>query len=480
LLRDFASVPAGLDQTISGLEIDSRKVKPGQLFLAWKGVAADGRAFLPQAARAGAVALLYDSDGFIAPALNVPSFPVRALRERAGLIADRFYDHPSKKIIVIGVTGTNGKTTCSQLLAEALDEPGQRAGVIGTLGYGFPERLNPSLHTTPDAVTVHRLLNEFIDDGARYCAMEVSSHALDQGRVMAVSFALALFTNLTRDHLDYHRTMEDYGEAKARLFETEGLRHAVVNVEDAFGRELVAKIRSTPKVNLATYGFETGDFHAKHVRLTRDGIQFIAVTPEGEVSLSSSLLGRFNVLNLLAVLAGLRALGVPVAEAARRLARSSAPRGRAERFEGKPNQPLVIVDYAHTPDALEKMLCSLREHARGKLICVFGCGGNRDSGKRPQMGALAQALADVVVLTDDNPRFESAEAIIDDILAGMTKAPRVERDRRRAIQNAIAEAGANDIVLVAGKGHEDYQEIQGVRHPYSDRQTVRELLGMST
>jgi len=307
--------------------------------------------------------------------------------------------------------------------------------------------------------------------------MEVSSHALDQGRVNAVAFDLAVFTNLTRDHLDYHGNMRAYGAAKAGLFEWGTLKHAVINRDDAFGSALLEKLKG--RVATLGYGLEGGEVTARSVTPTHQGLNLELVTPSGEARLESPLFGRFNAYNLLAVLATLLLLDLPLADAVERLRHVHAITGRAERFGGRGGQPLVIVDYAHTPDALEKILGSMREHARGRLICVFGCGGDRDRGKRPLMGALAERLADRVILTDDNPRTEAPQGIIDDIRAGMTgnKETSVIRDRAQAIAQAIGLAGAEDIVLVAGKGHEEYQQVGTARVPYSDRATVRTLLG---
>jgi UDP-N-acetylmuramoyl-L-alanyl-D-glutamate--2,6-diaminopimelate ligase len=350
----------------------------------------------------------------------------------------------------------------------------RRCAIIGTLGYGFPGALDPSLHTTPDWITLHRLLAEFLAQGAAYVSMEVSSHALDQGRVNAVAFDVAVFTNLTREHLDYHRDMETYGNAKAALFAFPDLKYAVINVDDAFGRALIERVRG--RLMVLSYGLAGGDVRALALHPQPEGLILRVATPLGEAEITSALLGRFNAYNLLAALATLLALGMDLAEAVARLGQVRPMAGRAECFGGG-RRPLVIVDYAHTPDALAQVLHALREHAKGRLWCVFGCGGERDRGKRPEMGRIAETLADEVILTDDNPRREDPERIIADILAGMHAAPRVLRDRRAAIAHAITGAAPGDIVLVAGKGHEDYQQVGEERRPYSDRDTVRGLLG---
>ena len=476
LLDGIARVPGVANREVRNLQTDSRRVQSGDLFLAVPGMVMDGRDYIGDAVASGAAAIVYETgDGFALRAAPVPVFGVSGLRHKIGIIAERFYGSPSRRLVVIGVTGTNGKTTCAQLLAQALDQPPRRCAVIGTLGYGFPGALNASMHTTPDAMTVQRLLADFAEQGAVQVAMEVSSHALEQGRVNGVAFSVAVFTNLTRDHLDYHGDMQAYGKAKAGLFAMEGIKHAVINHDDPFGRSLLAGVDA--QIRTLSYGIEGGDVRAREVRLLPDGLWLRVATPEGETELRSPLIGRFNAYNLLAVLATLLALGVKLGEAVTRLARAHAPAGRVERFGGARGLPLVVVDYAHTPDALEKILLALREHARGKLWCVFGCGGDRDRGKRPVMGGIAERLADRVVLTDDNPRHESGDAIIADILGGMNAAPPVIRERKAAIAEAIQHAGEADIVLIAGKGHEDYQQVGDTRLPYSDRDAVRELLG---
>jgi UDP-N-acetylmuramoyl-L-alanyl-D-glutamate--2,6-diaminopimelate ligase len=474
LLSGIVSVPAGDDRPVPSLQIDSRQLSAGDVFVAIPGASADGRRFIDEAVTRGAAAVLYEEGGE-APSSRVPAVPVANLRRHLGTLADRLYAEPSRELLVVGVTGTNGKTTCTQLLAQALERAGNRCAIIGTLGTGYHGRLDASLHTTPDAIRVHRLLREFRQSGATHVAMEVSSHALDQGRVNAVRFAVAMFTNLTRDHLDYHGDMQRYGESKAQLFRWPGLRTAVINVDDVFGRQLLAQVPAG--VRVIGYGLQGGDVRARDVRPSHEGLRLVVETPRGEVTIESALFGRFNASNLLAVLAVMLALDMPPAEAARHLSTVRPAAGRAERFGGRAGRPLVVVDYAHTPDALEQVLKALREHTAGRLICVFGCGGDRDRGKRPLMGRLAEQLADEVILTDDNPRRESPAAIVADIRAGMNGSPHLEHSRRAAIAYAIARAGAGDIVLVAGKGHEDYQEINGVRQPYSDRETVRELLG---
>ncbi len=474
LLAGLTGAPLGDDPEIRGLTLDSRAVQPGWLFIAVPGARADGRAYLAGAYAHGAAAVVYEAKDFIPDAPYSSAIGIMNLREQIGGIADRFYGAPSRRLRVIGVTGTNGKTTSTQLLAQALDRPPARCGLIGTLGSGFPGRLDPSLNTTPDAVSVQALLAKFADSGAQTVCMEVSSHALDQARVAGVAFEIAVFTNLTRDHLDYHGDMQAYAAAKARLFDFPDLKAAVINQDDAFGRELIERTRG--RVTVLSFGLHGGDVQARAVQPSVAGLEFTAVTPQGETRLRSPLLGRFNVENLLAVLAVLLVTGMPLAEAAARLSQATPVAGRMERFGGGTGQPLVVVDYAHTPDALEKVLLALREHTRGKLVCVFGCGGDRDRGKRPLMGRIAEQLADVVIVTSDNPRHEDPAAIINEIVAGMQTVPRAVPDRVRAIRTALKQARGGDIVLVAGKGHEDYQEIGDQRLDYSDRDAVRALL----
>ena len=479
LLEGMVEVPAEQERPLTGLALDSRAVRPGDLFIAVPGIHADGRRFVPQAVERGAAAVLYEGgEEFDFSELGVPALTCTGLRSRLGEIADRFFGHPSRKLQVIGVTGTNGKTTCTQLLARALNAAGRRCAVMGTIGYGFPGALQPATHTTPDPITVHRLLAEFHQAGAEYACIEVSSHALEQGRVQGVDFHMALFTNLSRDHLDYHGDMEAYGAAKALLFDRQGLRFAVINQDDAFGRRLLQRLRRRGDApRLLSFGLEGGDVRASELSPQRDGLRLRVRTRTGEIGFHSPLFGRFNGSNLVAALAVLLACGLDAAKAAACLARVEPVQGRMERFGGNGDRPLVVVDYAQTPDALEQALSALREHTRGALWCVFGCGGDRDRGKRPQMGDVAERLADVVVLTNDNPRNEPPARIFDDILAGMARRPEIIPDRAEAIRFAIGRGRPSDTVLVAGKGHESYQEAGGRRRPYSDRDTVRRILG---
>ncbi len=477
LLPDVSGVPDGL--SISGLALDSRDLRAGDAFVAIGGFGSHGLNFASQALDAGASAILFEPptpDDVPAPPAGAIAVP--GLRARMGAMADTFHDRPSARMTTIGVTGTSGKTSTVQLLAQALELCGVRSGTIGTLGAGRYGQVRATGFTTPLVLQTHALLAELRDAGADAVAMEVSSHALDQGRVDAVHFAVGVFTNLSRDHLDYHGDMERYGAAKARLFAAPGLRAAVVNLDDAFGRGLATTLPGALNtIGTSARGADDAAVRATSVVLDADGIRFDLHLGGARHPVSSSLLGRFNVDNLLVVAGVLQALGHEQQTIAGVLGRLRPIPGRMNRFGGG-DRPLVVVDYSHKPDPLEQALQSLRDHLRGRLVCVFGCGGERDTGKRPLMAAIAERLADEVVVTDDNPRGEDGDAIVAGIMAGFARPQqvRVERDRRAAIAGAIARARAGDIVLVAGKGHEDYQEVAGVKHPFDDSLVAREAL----
>ncbi|HEU4813355.1 MAG TPA: UDP-N-acetylmuramoyl-L-alanyl-D-glutamate--2,6-diaminopimelate ligase [Xanthomonadaceae bacterium] len=477
LLPDVDGVPR--DRVVTGLAQDSRAVREGDAFVAIAGFGTHGLAFAERAMAEGAATVLYEPP---APRdIRVPdgAIAVPGLRARLGALGDQFHGRPSAQMDVVGVTGTNGKTSTVQLLAQAWHRRGVRGASVGTLGAGLHGHVRPTGFTTPQVLQLHGLLAELRDAGARAVAMEVSSHALDQGRVDGVHFDVAVFTNLTRDHLDYHGDMDSYGAAKARLFAWPGLRAAVLNLDDAHGRrmrsQLPAGLRS---LGLSSRGTPGADVRAENVLLDNTGIAFDLVMDGQRHAVHSPLLGRFNVDNLLAVAGALHALGDATADIAAVLGALEPVPGRMNRLGGDARRPLVVVDYAHTPDALEQALASLREHVGGRLWCIFGCGGERDTGKRPQMAGIAERLADVVLVTDDNPRGEDGDAIVADILAGFTRKDDVlvERDRRAAIARAIGTAGPGDIVLVAGKGHEPYQEVNGVRHPFDDTAVARDAL----
>jgi len=483
LVAGWAVVPPEL--TVSDLTLDSRAATPGALFLACRGRTHHGLRFAPEAVALGARAVLYEPDDAAPAPPQLPAevfvAPLPALTERAGLNADRFFGAPSARLTVAGITGTNGKTTCAWLLAQALQRCGRQCGYIGTLGVGLPPHVTPMPHTTPDAVMVHRLLAALAAASASCVSMEVSSHALDQARVSGVRFHTAAFTNLTRDHLDYHGTMEHYGAAKARLFAWPGLESRVINFDDPFGAELAraasgARLILTTRRTGAAARLPAG---AEFVRATRIEPESTGLTIEvesswGAVELPVRLMGEFNVENALTVLAVLLAWDIPLREAARALSKVHAARGRMEMFGGRGRSPLAIVDYAHTPDALANALRAARLHCRGQLRVVFGCGGDRDAGKRPLMGRIAAELADDIVLTDDNPRGEDPARIIADIVAGIASgAPlTIEHDRALAIRVALERSAPDDVVLIAGKGHEDYQIFAHERREFRDQTVV--------
>jgi UDP-N-acetylmuramoyl-L-alanyl-D-glutamate--2,6-diaminopimelate ligase len=498
LAAGLAADPVPGDIVVHDITLDSRAASPGSLFLACRGRTSHGLTFAPQAVARGASAVLYeDAAGQAKPDLGSDIFvaAVPKLSQHVGTIADRFFGAPSASVTVVGITGTNGKTTCAWLLAQALQYCGRPAAYIGTLGFGVPPSIKATEHTTSDAVSVHRQIAALRDLGAECVCMEVSSHAIDQDRVGAVRFNTAAFTNLTRDHLDYHGTMEAYGAAKARLFQWPSLTHRVINVDDAFGAGLAAQLSSsrlviTSRAALAPSLAQTRapDARVEQVRAVRAtpepaGLAIDIESSWGNVGFTVPLIGEFNVDNVLTVLAVLLAWNIPLAQAVIAIGKCRAPSGRMELFGGQAPAPLAIVDYAHTPDALVKALHAARLHCRGQLRVVFGCGGDRDAGKRPLMGGVAAELADELIVTDDNPRTEDPARIVADILAGMpspnsAKAvkpivePVVEHDRARAIQTALRRSGPGDVVLIAGKGHEDYQIYGTVRRPFRDQSVV--------
>ncbi|MBI1285058.1 MAG: UDP-N-acetylmuramoyl-L-alanyl-D-glutamate--2,6-diaminopimelate ligase [Thiobacillus sp.] len=456
---------------------DSRKALPGAIFVAYPGESHDGREFIPQAVAQGVDGVLWEADHYQwDPALGLPNAGVTGLKNRIGEIAAHVYGEPSRSMHMIGITGTNGKTSVAHWVAQAFAQVGRKTAVIGTVGNGFPPvgdkpgALTPALNTTPDAIELQQRLASYKKQGATACAMEVSSHGLSQGRVNGATFKVAVLTNLSRDHLDYHGDMDRYADAKARLFSWPGLEWVVLNVDDAFGQRLESETRPA---RVAGYGFQRGAVVGKKLRLSQAGLHLDVHTDWGDAEFDVPLLGRFNAANLLAVLATLLVSGVKLDDAAKALARITPPPGRMQTLGGQAH-PLVVVDYAHTPDALDKVLATLREIVSGgRLICVFGCGGNRDKGKRPLMGQVAAQGADEIWVTSDNPRNENPHHIIDDILAGTHDAKsghpvRVEPDRARAIFEAIGGAHQGDVVLIAGKGHEDYQDLAGERLPFSD------------
>ena len=462
---------------IERLSSDSRRCAPGVAFFAYPGEAADGRAHIADALRRGTAAVLWEESGFDwRDEWRVPNVAVRGLKQHAGALAHEFYGRPSETLWTCGVTGTNGKTSCSQWIAAALAAQGVKTAVIGTLGAGFPGELAEAANTTPDALETHRMMKQFLVQGAAAVAMEVSSHGLAQGRVNGVAFDCALFTNLSHDHLDYHGSMEAYAEAKAKLFDTPGLAAAVLNLDDVVGVRFAQRLEGR---GVRVIGYSLSGL--------RNGHEFIAATrvAPGAMEIESSWgraaatvrqLGRFNLANALGVLGCLLAYGVPLEQATTLLSQLPAVPGRMEQVG---ERPLAVIDYAHTPDALEKVLQALRPVAAergGRLVAVFGAGGDRDAAKRPLMGAAVARHADRIVVTSDNPRSEDPLKIISQIEAGIDRPHAVEPDRRSAIALALEQAAPADVVLIAGKGHESYQEIAGKRLPFSDAAAARAAL----
>ncbi len=479
----LATAPEVARMVVSGLALDSRKLRRGEAFFALRGSQGHGIAFAAAAVQRGAQVVLAEAPAIDAAPLDVPLLWIDGLHDQVGEIAARFHERPSESMRMIGITGTNGKTSCVQLLTQALTLLGHRSASIGTLGAGLHGRLQEGERTTPDALAVHQLLADFRAAGATHVAMEVSSHALEQGRVAAVDFEIAAFTNLTRDHLDYHGSMQAYGAAKARLFAWPGLQAAVINIDDAFGVSLLAMLPpGVTALRVSTVDAATADIVASAIVTSADGLSFRLRTPWGIRAVHSRLLGRFNVANLLTVVACLGALGEPFERIVEVVQALQPVAGRMNRLGGERGLPLVVIDYAHTPDALEQALAALRPHCAGRLICVFGCGGERDAGKRPLMGAIAARLADVALVTDDNPRGEDGDAIVAQIVAGMTaaKAMTVERDRAVAIAQALQLARSGDVALIAGKGHETYQEGAAGKHPFDDMAVAHAVLERRT
>ncbi len=481
----------------ANLHADSRAIQPGDAFLAYPVEGADGRPYIQDALQRGAGAILYqpsaegESSASNAAAASgsasTPCLPVANLAALAGPLASAWYEAPSDALYVVGITGTNGKTSCSHWIAQALGALDTPCAVIGTLGSGMPGALVPTGFTTPDAPQLQRCLMQVRKAGARAVAIEASSHALAQGRLNGTAFDVAIFTNLSRDHLDYHQTSEAYEAAKNRLFDWPGLRCAIINQDDAAGQRLLERVHE--KVRTIAYSIDekmlkpiNGEFlQAKEIRVSTTGMSFQVESSWGKGSVEIAAPGAFNVSNALAVLGALLVADIPFEQALARLGELTSVPGRMQRLGGHlhADEPLIVIDYAHTPDALEKALTELRSVAQqrgGELICLFGCGGNRDTGKRPLMGEIAQRLADQVILTSDNPRYESPAAIIDEIARGMqgekTGLRRIE-DRASAILQTIRGATAKDVILLAGKGHETTQEIEGKKRPFSDQEHTR-------
>ena len=488
-LRDLLApwVPGAPERPLRDMTLDSRSAASGDLFVAVAGHQADGRRFIPQAIAQGASAVIAEAegeaaDGDIRELHGVPVIYLAQLQQRLSALAGRFYRQPGEKLKLVGVTGTNGKTTTTQLLAQWANLLGETGAVMGTVGNGLYGRLAPTENTTGSAVEVQQVLHDLAGQGATLAAMEISSHGLVQHRVAALPFAAAVFTNLSRDHLDYHGDMQSYESAKWLLFSEHHPGQAIINADDEAGRRWLQKLPDAVAVTLEDNlqpGCHGRWLKATDVRYHDNGAHICFRSSWGDGEIESRLMGAFNVSNLLLALATLLALGYSLDRLVESASQLQPVCGRMEVFNA-PGKPTVVVDYAHTPDALEKALEAARLHCKGQLWCLFGCGGDRDKGKRPLMGAIAEQFADVVVITDDNPRSEEPMAIVNDILSGLLDPgrARVVSGRAQAVTNTVMQAQPDDIVLVAGKGHEDYQVIGNRRLDYSDRLTVARLLGV--
>ncbi|MYB34697.1 MAG: UDP-N-acetylmuramoyl-L-alanyl-D-glutamate--2,6-diaminopimelate ligase [Gammaproteobacteria bacterium] len=480
LLDGYAEVSPDEDRPIRRLAINSRDVEYGDVFFAMPGTQEDGRNYIDHALERQAAAVVYEKTG-TKPRGNqgrkTPVLAIEGLRDVLGAIASRYYDHPARKIRVLGVTGTNGKTTVAYLIAQALDYLGIPCAYLGTIGTGRVGNLKHASLTTSDSIRLHSMLSEIVQARIPALSMEVSSHGLDQGRVNGVNFEIGIFTNLSHDHLDYHGTIERYGQAKHRLFEYPGMLAMVVNTDDAFGREIVDYCRAETRARCFTYGFNPdAGLCPTSFGLGAHGTVFDLDLEGVSTRFESKLIGRFNILNLLATIGALQAFGMSTRQIVAAIRDIQPPPGRMELLQGGDRWPSVVVDYAHTPDALKHALSSLRELCKGKLVAVFGCGGERDTDKRPFMGAIAEEYADHVILTNDNPRRETPEKIIEGIVSGMRSSPEICLDRGKAIQIAIEMSTQSDLVLIAGKGHENSQVTGNTEREFNDSSWVREQL----
>ncbi|MCL6268975.1 UDP-N-acetylmuramoyl-L-alanyl-D-glutamate--2,6-diaminopimelate ligase [Sansalvadorimonas sp. 2012CJ34-2] len=478
LLEWLGIEPLAADIKLSGLATDSRRVSSGELFLALPGFATDGRDYIEAAIKAGAVAVLAEA-GRDLSFVNVPVVQVCNLHARAGGLIDFALGQPSRDINVIGVTGTNGKSSSVHFVAELLEQMSSGCGVMGTLGQGRAGHLENMGNTTADILTCHSFAARMRQQNVGWMATEISSHGLDQGRVNGLRIDTAVFTNLTRDHLDYHKTMEAYAAAKGKLFAHPGLRHAIFNADDPAAETLRGFAPESVECLNCSLSDSSADLYLKNIELLPDGMKATVVTPWGTGTLETSLIGRFNLSNLLGVVAVLGCHNFPLNDVLAAIKHLASVPGRLESYGGG-TQPVVVIDYAHTSDALKSVLLALREHGGRRISCVFGCGGDRDRGKRPLMAQAACAGADHVYVTSDNPRSEEPRSIIDDALTGVTgdalDKVTVVVDRAEAIALAVSNAAPGDVVLVAGKGHECYQEIKGVRYPFSDLDQVTQAL----
>ncbi|RLM15647.1 UDP-N-acetylmuramoyl-L-alanyl-D-glutamate--2,6-diaminopimelate ligase [Gibbsiella quercinecans] len=487
-LRDLLApwVPSAPERALREMTLDSRVAAAGDLFVAVAGHQTDGRSYIPQAIAQGVAAVIAEAEGQaqagkIIEKHGVPVIYLSQLNARLSALAGRFYHQPAERLQLVGVTGTNGKTTTTQLLAQWAQLLGKTSAVMGTVGNGLLGQVAPSENTTGSAVDVQHTLNDLAERGATFAAMEVSSHGLVQKRVAALPFAAAVFTNLSRDHLDYHGDMASYEAAKWALFSDHEVGQSIINADDDVGRRWLDKLQDAIAVSMASN--IPSDWHGRWltagtVDYHDNGATIHFSSSWGNGVIESRLMGAFNVSNVLLALATLLSLGYPLQALVETGSQLQPVCGRMEVFAAV-GKPTVVVDYAHTPDALEKALAAARLHCQGQLWCVFGCGGDRDKGKRPLMGGIAEQFADRVVITDDNPRTEEPQSIIADILTGLLDAGRAQviHGRAQAVSNTIMQAKAQDVVLVAGKGHEDYQIVGHRRLDYSDRTTVARLLG---
>lgn len=475
LLQDFDN-EGFPNLVVQGLTDDSRKVNPGDLFIAVPGLNTDGRNYIQEVADRSAALVLCEPP---APKISVgiPVVEISDLKSVTGCIASRYYGDPSSQMLVIAITGTNGKTSCSHFISESLSNLGRKCGIVGTMGYGTIGHLSGPGLTTPDAISLQKCLADLLDDSCQAVSIEASSHGLEQCRLNGTQIDVAVFTNITRDHLDYHKSFDDYKKTKQILFQWEGLKTAIINIDDDFGVELCDLISGKVEVLSTSTLSSDADVTSSDVRLDSHGMKFKLVSPWGEGTVRSPLMGRFNIANLLSTAALLGSQGYPFLEIVKMLSRIGVVRGRMEVVRGE-GCASVLIDYAHTPDALEKALLATREHCDGELWCVFGCGGDRDKGKRQQMGEIASRIADHIMITDDNPRSESSIEITKEIARGVLDGTdtQIMTDRREAILKVLAQAKSDDTVLIAGKGHEEYQEIKGKRVSFSDFNIVEEFI----
>ena len=479
-----------IEQEVVGISLDSRELDDGFMFLSLAKDISLRLHYLKQALASQLAILLYDESQPLSDEeqqllahANVASQAVRLLAEKSGEIAARFYGHPSMALTVIAITGTNGKTSVSQFIAQALESLSVPCGVIGTLGVGRVNELTDTGMTTPDPVSMQRILADFHKQNINHVVVEASSHALSQGRLNSISIEVAVLTNLTRDHLDYHKTMAEYAEAKSRLFKFDTIKTAVINSADDFGQSLINELSINSRLSISTYSRfnldKKADFQAENSVASIDGLAFDFMVTAKALSINTHLFGEFNVDNLLATIASLTAIGIAQDDIVAAVNNSHSVDGRMELLGGG-DKATVVIDFAHTPDALQQALSSLKKHIANdaQLFCVFGCGGNRDAGKRPLMGEIVEKYADRFVITDDNPRHENPQEIVAGILNGVSDKEHVviEHDRKLAITSVMNTAKRGDIVLVAGKGHEQYQEVTGIKHSFSDKQVITEWL----